>query len=155
MKKIFLATSFSGQVDAQSGKVLPELRAFIEALLVALRKDDMAEVFCAAEYEDWMIAGDAPPEVGVQKDLQEIDAADVVVALMHAQLSAGVQFELGYAVAKSKHVILVHHAGQKLTYFNQGAVSSGLITQLAYDNLESLIAQLTIAVHAPADDVPA
>jgi nucleoside 2-deoxyribosyltransferase len=153
MKKVFLATSFSGKVDMHTGQVLPAFRAVIENLLRELRKDDVCEVFCAVEHEGWMIANNVPPEVGVQKDLQAIEDAEVVVALMDNQPSAGVQFELGYAAAKGKQIVVAHHAGEKLAYFNQGAVSFGLMTQLAYETSEALIGQLTVAITAPANEV--
>jgi len=149
MKKVFLSTSFSGKVEEQSGQIVPEFRAFIEQVLAGLRKDDMAEVFCAVEHEGWLIANDIPPEVGVKKDIEELNKAEVLVALVHDKPSAGVQFDLGYAVAKGKRVILASHQGEQLAYFNQGAVSSGFMTHLSYEDTGALISQLTLAVHAP------
>lgn len=149
MKKVFLSTSFSGKVEV-SGEVLPEFRAFIEAILDALREEDL-EVFAAVEDEGWMIANDVPAEIGVQKDLAEIDAADVVVALVHDKPSAGVQFEIGYAVAKGKQVILARHEHEQLAYFNQGVVSSGLMTLVTYNGDGSLVSQLVVAINAPTE----
>lgn len=148
MKKVFLSTSFSGQVDADSGAVAPELRRFIEDLLQALRKEEL-EVFAAIEHEGWMLSANVPPEVGVQKDIAELDAADVLVALVDDKPSAGVQFELGYAVAKEKQAVLAHSANATLAYFNQGVVSAGLVTLISYDNPAALAAQLTVAINAP------
>lgn len=150
MKKAFLSTSFSGKVDEASGEVLPEFRAFIEAILQALREEDL-EVFAAIEDEGWMVANDVPAEVGVQKDLAEINAADVIVALVHDKPSAGVQFEIGYAVAKGKQVILARHEHDQLAYFNQGVVSSGLMTLVTYEDTAALINQLVVAINAPTE----
>lgn len=150
MKKVFLATSFSGQVDIRSGAVLPAFRQFIEHLLVELRKREL-EVFAAIEYEGWMIVNDVPPEIGVQKDLTEVEGADVVIALVHDKPSAGLQFEIGYAVAKGKQVVLAQDASEQLAYFNQGAVSGGLVTLVTYSDTSELVNQLIIATNAIAE----
>jgi nucleoside 2-deoxyribosyltransferase len=148
MKKVFLGTSFSGQVDTH-GSILPEFRRSIEQLLEGLRKNEL-EIFAAVEHEDFMIRADVPPEIGVKKDLDEIDAADVVVALIDDKPSAGLQFELGYAIAKGKQVVLAQHAANhQLAYFNQGAISAGLLTLVEYDTIDALIQQLTVAINAP------
>ncbi len=55
---LFLATSFSGQVDLKTGQVLPVFRQLIENILTALRAEGLA-VFCAVEHEDWIIADGA------------------------------------------------------------------------------------------------
>lgn len=149
MKKVFLSTSFSGQVDEATGSVLPVFRQEIEQLLEKLRKSEL-EVYAAVEQEGYMISADVPPEVGVRKDIDEIDAADVMVALVDDKPSAGVQFELGYAVAQKKQVILASMTGAKLTYFNQGLVSAGLVTLVSYDHADALASQLTVAINAPA-----
>ena len=155
MKQIFLSTSFSGKVDEQTGWIVPEFRAFIEEILVGIRKHEMADAFCAVEHEGWMIANDVPPETGVKQDLEKLDASEALVALVHDKPSVGVQFEIGYAVAQGKQVILAHHADDDLAYFNQGLVSGGYITAVSYDDVESLVQQLTVALHAPDDDVAA
>ncbi|HJQ08863.1 MAG TPA: nucleoside 2-deoxyribosyltransferase [Candidatus Saccharimonadales bacterium] len=147
MKKVFLSTSFSGQVDAATGRVLPEFRVGVEKVLGALRKE--VEVFCAIEQEGWLLANDVPPEVGVQEDLAQIDASDVLLALVEEKPSAGVQFELGYAVAKGKRVILAARHGSELAYFNKGVVSAGLVTLVLYDDAASLVKHFIVALHAP------
>jgi nucleoside 2-deoxyribosyltransferase len=153
MKKVFLSTAFSHKVDYQTGAVVPEFRAAVAQILKALREEAKVEVYCALEATGWKMAADDLPEVGVQKDLAELDAADELLALVHEQPSVGVQFEIGYAVAKGKPVILAMEAGGKLAYFNQGVVSIGLVTLVTYDDASSLIKQLAIAVHAPEEEV--
>jgi nucleoside 2-deoxyribosyltransferase len=150
MKRIFLSTSFSGKVQYETGQVVPEFRAALEGVLKALREQPDVEVFCAIEDEGWKIS-EVLPGKGVLKDIEEVDKADIIVALMQDKPSAGVQFEIGYAVAKGKRVVLAAKAGEELSFFNQGLVSSGLVTYVAYDDARSLITQLPIAVNAPAD----
>lgn len=79
MKKVFLSTSFSGKTDVD-GRVDAEFRTFVEQILRALRKANL-EIFCAVEDEGWLIADGVPPEVGVKKDLERLEVADVLLAL--------------------------------------------------------------------------
>lgn len=141
MTRIFLATSFSGKVNYDTGEVLPEFRGFIEGVLAELRKQADTEVFCAIEHEGWKIT-DEPPEVGVQKDLAAIDKADVLLALVDETPSAGVQFEIGYAVAKGKRVVLATEAQTKLAYFNDGVVGMGGAELVVYGAAEDIAAQI-------------
>lgn len=141
-KKLFIATSFSSKVD-DSGNVLSEFRAEIEAILKELRKSKNAEVFCAIEAEGWKIS-DMLAEVGVHKDLQEINLSDVVLIILSDKPSWGVQFEMGYAVAKGKAVFIAAPPTIKLSYFNQGLVDLNQITYITYENPQSLIARLNL-----------
>lgn len=152
MKKIFLATSFSGKVNYATGAVDPEFRKEIETILESLRRSDDLEVFCAVEDEGWGI-NNTPAEVGVKYDLEKLDQADVLLALVEETISAGVQFELGFAVAKGKQVVLASLAGAKIAYYNQGVISNGLMTSLTYDNISGLTKQLGITLHAPNENV--
>lgn len=145
--KLFLSTSFSHQIDSQTGEVFPAFRQAVTALLTGLRQEDH-QVFAAIEYENWKIAA-ATPEVAVKMDLAEIKAADAFLALVHDAPSAGVQFELGYAVAQQKRVILLRHTNHELSYYNQGAVSAGLVTLVTYEDMSGLLNQLTLALNAP------
>lgn len=146
--QIFLSTSFSSQVDPASGAVLPEYRTFVTNVLEGLRREE-GEVYCAIEIEGWKVS-DQPPEVSIKSDLEHIDVSDVLIALIHDRPSAGVQFELGYAVAKAKRVIIARSSNDGLSYFNQGIVGAGLVTHLSYDNAATLLSQLAVALHAPS-----
>lgn len=143
MNRLFLATSFSGHVDYETGRVNPDYREKVEAVIDALRAVGGFTVFCAAEYEGWIIASDVPAEVGVEKDLAEIDKSDVVLALLPTGLiSAGLQYEVGYASAKGKQVVLATESGSELAYFNQGVVNLGRVAHIEYDTPESLVADI-------------
>lgn len=134
MSKIFLATSFSGKTDEQ-GRILRQYRLFVEDILTSLRTK--FEVFCAAEYEGWQYYH-ATAEAGVEKDLEEIDKADMLVALIHPNVSAGLNVEIGYAVAKGKKVFLVTEPDVGLNYFNRGLVNLGKAAHFQYQNSEVL-----------------
>jgi nucleoside 2-deoxyribosyltransferase len=152
MKKVFLSTSFSGKVDYATGSVDADFRKEIETILTALRKSGDLEVFCAVEDEGWNISNTLP-EVGVMHDLTKLDGSDVLLALVEETISAGVQFELGFAVAKGKQVILASQTSAKIAYFNQGVVSNGMMTLVTFDTVSELIRQLDVALHAPVENV--
>jgi len=150
MKNVFLSTSFSHVIDADTGKVLPEFREKIEHILHSLRTEAKVKVYCDMEDEKWHMPGGLP-ERGVRKDMSTLDNADLLLALVGEQPSVGVEFEMGYMVAKGKPVILAMQSGGKLAFFNQGLVSAGLVTLLTYDDASSLARQLAIAVNAPEE----
>ena len=134
MNRLFLATSFSGHVNYETGEVNTDYREKVEAVI---------DTFCAVEHENWIIANDIPPEVGVEKDLAEIDESDVVLALLPTGLiSAGLQYEVGYADAKGKQVVLATESGSELVYFNQGAVNLGRVAHIEYESPENLVANM-------------
>jgi hypothetical protein len=148
MKRVCLTTSFAHVVTYDTGTVLPEFRANVEGVLKSLRADADVEVFCALEAAGWKIST-LLPELSVHTDIDELDAADMLIALMYDQPSVEVQFEIGYMVAKGKPVVLAMQAGSQMAYFNQGLVSGGLATLITYDDPPMLAKQLAIAVHAP------
>jgi hypothetical protein len=152
MHKIFLGTAFSsGKVDEISGEVLPDFRMLVERLLGTLRELEDVNVFCAVEDEHWVLPKD-PPEIGIAKDIGKLDDADTFLALVEDHPSAGVQFEIGYALAKGKRVILVARSGAGFTYFNQGLIGAGLVTLITYEeNPAAVKDQLAIALSASAD----
>lgn len=135
--KIFIATSFSGQVD-QSGQVLPKLRKTAQHLLSLLRSVGH-EVYCAAEDEGWAIS-QLPPEVGAREDLEIIDKYDIVIALLGKDISAGVQFEVGYAVKAGKQLIYLLREGATMGWFNQGVVNAGWAKLATLENLIQILA---------------
>ncbi len=137
MKKIFLATSFSGQVDAE-GKILPGYKKFVNDIIPALREE--YEVFCAAEYEGWQYYH-STAEAGVEKDVEEIDKADILLALLHEKISGGIHIEIGYALGRGKEVILVTD-GNKLSYFTGGLADLHKVTHLEYRNPKALAEQV-------------
>lgn len=147
MKKVFLSTSITDKID-EHGNVLPEYRLFIESILDGLRKSDL-EVSAAIENDGWRQDFDVPPEISIKKVIEDIETADVLIALVNDRPSAGVQFELGYAIAKDKRAILAHPTDQKLAYFNQGAIGNGMITLVSYEDTKTLVSQLVVAVNAP------
>jgi len=140
--RIFLSTSFSHKVDYETGVVIPEFRKEIEELLAALRSAGH-EVFAAIEHENWKIGDDAP-KVAAKLDIEQIDRADALLALLHDKPSAGVQWEIGYANASKKKVFVVIQDNSELSYWNKGLFGLGHITLLNYDraDLGALVAEI-------------
>lgn len=144
--KIFLATSFPARVFA-AGKANAATQALVEKILFGLRRAQGHEVFCDIEHENWGVSGELPEDM-VQKNLAELESSDVVVFYTQEAPSVAAQFLLGYAVARGKRTILVCKADHQLEIFNQGVVSAGMANFTAYDDAESLMANLTLAVNA-------
>jgi nucleoside 2-deoxyribosyltransferase len=142
MSKLFLATSFSGHVNYETGEVNADYREKIGDVIDALRNVGGFTVFCAVEHENWIMS-DEPPEVGVEKDLVEIDESDVVLGLLPAGLiSAGLQYEIGYADGKGKQAIIATEPVSELAYFNQGVANLGRVAHIQYDTPETLVEQV-------------
>lgn len=140
-KRLFVATSFSGKIDEASGQVLPAFRSEIEEILKAIRNVDGLMPFCAIEHEGWTISGKLP-EVGVENDLREIDQADALLALLIDQPSEGLQYEMGYASAQGKPVIMATPAQVELGYFNKGLANLERIEHVVYVTPEQLTQQI-------------
>lgn len=123
---VFVSTSFSSKVDYEMGKVDAAYRNYVEGVLQSLRDLNLT-VFCAVEYEEWKIGND-PSEVGVDLDLNMLDASDNVLVLLNDTKSDGNSYESGYAFAKGKAVYFMLEPGtEKLSYWNQGLVKSGRV----------------------------
>jgi nucleoside 2-deoxyribosyltransferase len=152
MKNVFLSVSFSHIINADTGKVLSEFRQKIEQILHSLRTEAKVKVYCDLEDEKRHMPGGLP-ERGVARDMSTLDNADLLLALVEAHPTVGVEFEMGYMVAKGKPVILAMQAGGQLAFFNQGLVSAGLVTLITYDDASSLAQQLAIAVNAPNEAI--
>ena len=128
--KIFLSTSFSHKVNYDTGEVFPEFRAEIEALLKVIRNAGH-EVFAAIEDEGWKI-GDMTPADSAKFDIQKIDESDALLAILHDQPSAGVQWEIGYVDASGKKVYIISEDGKDIGYWNRAIEALGRVTRLPY-----------------------
>ena len=123
--KIFVATSYSSQVDYASGAVLPAYKAWLEAILSSIEQQGHI-VFCALRADNYAVNSD-DPAAAFKLDLEQLELSDVVLALLNDKVSAGVQTEIGAAVALKKRVLLAHLPEHPLVYFNQAMVMSGAV----------------------------
>lgn len=62
--------------------------------------------------------------------LGEIDAADGLLAFVTDRVSAGVQTEIGMAIAKGKQVVIAHIGEHAIGYFNQAIILAGQANEL-------------------------
>lgn len=118
--KVFVAASYSSQVNYETGEVFPEYKEWLEAHLERIESFGHS-VFCALCADGYKI-NDSNPAEAFSLDEQEIDAADALLALVTDKVSAGVQTEIGMAIAKKKLVIIAHLGEHALGYFNQAIV---------------------------------
>lgn len=121
--KLFVAASYSAKVDYTTGDVYPEYRAWLEDILATLESYGH-EVVCALRDDNWRI-NDLDPAQAFKLDEAKIANADGLFALVSDTVSAGVQMEMGMALAQKKHVVIAHDKVDQLAYFNQAVVSLG------------------------------
>lgn len=121
--KIFVAASYSSKVDYTTGNVYPEYRKWLEGILGQLESYGH-EVLCALRDDDWRI-NDLEPAQAFKLDEEKIAASDGLLALVSDTVSAGVQMEMGIALAQKKIVVIAHEKVDQLAYFNQAVVALG------------------------------
>jgi nucleoside 2-deoxyribosyltransferase len=126
--KLFVAASYSSQVNYETGEVFPEYKAWLEDNLTTLEALGHT-VFCALRADGYKI-NDASPAEAFSLDEAEIAAADGMLAFVTENISAGVQTEIGMAIATKKHVVLAHAADTPLAYFNQAIVLAGQASEV-------------------------
>lgn len=125
---IFVAASYSANVDYATGRVYPAYKDWLESLLAQLEGAGYA-VFCALR-EDGYVINTGDPAAAFRVDIDSLQKSDVLLALLDANTSAGVQLEVGYALALHKKVVLAHASQHKLSYINDAAVRAGLASEL-------------------------
>ena len=128
MAKDFYSCSFSGKAVPNTNDVEDSFRKLVEEDLQNLRAQGH-EVNCAVEAEGWKL-GVVTPGEAVTRIVNEINASDMLVARLEREISAGVQWELGYAYAKNIPVYLLPREGVELTYWNRGLVEAKLVQEI-------------------------
>lgn len=128
--KVFVAVSYSSQVDYQSGLVFPDYKAWLELELSAIEALGH-EVFCALRADNYAINSD-DPAAAYTLDEHEIKNCDIFLAYVTDKASVGVQTELGYALALGKKVIIAHDPETELAYFNRAIILAGQATEAIY-----------------------
>lgn len=126
---IFVAASYSSQVNYATGEVLPEYKEWLENILTLIEKQGHI-VFCALRADQYKI-NDADPAAAFSLDMKHIHESDAILALLSDKVSAGVQTEIGVGVALGKVVVMAHDLEDKLTYFNAAMVKAGVAKELS------------------------
>lgn len=128
LMKIFVAASYSAKVDYSTGDVYPEYREWLEAILWQLESYGH-DVVCALRDDNWRI-NDLEPAQAFKLDEQKIRDAEGMLALVSDTVSAGVQMEMGMALAQKKKVVIAHEKVDQLAYFNQAVVALGQASEV-------------------------
>lgn len=137
--KIFVATSYSSQVDYSTGKVNDDYKNWLESELTSLESLGY-EVFCSVRADNYQI-NTADPAEAFRLDEYQLKRCDALLAYVKSPPSAGVQTEIGYALALGKKVFIAHDADHALAYFNGATIAAGQATEVltpVAEHLESL-----------------
>ena len=81
-------------------------------------------MFCALR-DDKYVINNADPAAAFRLDTAAIKRSNALLALLDDHTSAGVQLEIGYALALGKKIYLAHLPEHQLTYINQALVQAG------------------------------
>ncbi len=123
--KIFVAASYSTQVNYDTGEVFTDYKTWLEATLATIESLGHT-VFCALREDQYKI-NNTDPAAAFRLDLQRIKESDALIALLSDKPSVGVQTEVGAAVALNKQVVLAHSPGHELAYFNAATLKAGVV----------------------------
>ncbi len=126
--RIFVAASYSANVNYDTGEVLADYRDWLERLLARIESSGHT-VICALREDNYHI-NDADPAGAFKLDTESIKQSDALLALLTDSISAGVQTEIGYALALGKRVLLAHKPEVKLAYINGAMVRAGIAREL-------------------------
>lgn len=126
--KIFVATSYSSKVNYETGEVFAEYRDWLEGILTTLESTGHS-VFCALRADGYKI-NDADPAMAFQLDMDNINTSDVLFAILTHKVSAGVQTEVGAAIALGKAVILAKEDDVKSEWFNVAMQKAGVVDEI-------------------------
>lgn len=126
--RIFVAASYSSQVNYDTGEVFADYKNWLEDILATLEQAGHT-VVCSLREDNYRI-NDADPAGAFKLDTESIKGCDVLLALLNDHVSAGVQTEIGYALALGKKVALAHSAEDKLAYINGAMVKASLAQEI-------------------------
>ena len=126
--KVFIATSYSSQVNHETGEVFPEYKEWLENILCEIEAAGHA-VFCALRADGYRINADDPVDA-FRLDMRHIRDSTAVLALLGENVSVGVQTEIGVGIALEMPVILAHDPRQELAYFNGAMLKAGVVSEL-------------------------
>ncbi len=126
--KLFVAASYSSQVNYETGEVFPEYKEWLEDNIERLEKFGHT-VFCALRADNYKM-NDVNPAEAFSLDESQIEAAEGMIAFVNNSVSAGVQTEIGMAIAQKKPVVFAHDPEDKLAWFNQAIVLAGQASEV-------------------------
>lgn len=144
--RAFLAGPFTALIDPATGLMpegpIAELRR-LEACVEAAGFD----VFNAHRRESWG-AELMTPDVCTRLDFEEIERADIVVALPGDPPSPGTHIELGWASALGRPIVLLLRPESTYGFLVIGLHTVGDVTTVVYDSSEAALADLDEVLRA-------
>lgn len=104
-RKIFLAAPFTGRFDKINGINDKTLKARLEKLMIFFEQKNF-RVLSAHREEEW---GNIilPADEIISRDLQWIEASEILVAYIDDKFSPGTFIEIGWAIASCNHVLVL------------------------------------------------
>lgn len=141
--RIFLAFPFTDLIEPTSGKLSPSTVGFLREVIQALEREGHS-VFSAHVREVWGAKLMSPTEA-TYADLEEIQAADLVVAFPGSQpLSGGVHVELGWASSFGKPIVLFLAKDQAYSPLVLGLPAIARTSIVRYEHLavESILSEV-------------
>jgi nucleoside 2-deoxyribosyltransferase len=139
VRRVFLAAPFT-QLIPRNGEPLPDVvKSRLLSLIHVVEHEFNLQVHCAHQRERWGQDLD-PPGLALERDIDEITRADVLVAILGSPPSPGVQFELGYAIALGKRILILKQKDQFVPYLNRDLDARANIRSLAYERDEEVTA---------------
>lgn len=126
--KVFVAASYSSQVNYETGEVFPEYKEWLENTLNVIEALGHT-VFCALRADQYRINNE-DSAAAFSLDMEHIEESDALLALLSDRPSAGVQTEIGVAVALKKQVLLAHLPEHELSYFNAAMLKAEVVQEI-------------------------
>jgi nucleoside 2-deoxyribosyltransferase len=138
VKRLFLAAPFT-QLLQTSGQTatMGNYRRVLEGLIDLFDANNI-EVFNAHKREEWGAKLEQPAKA-LSYDLDEISRSDLIVAIIGAPPSPGVQLEIGYAIALKKPIILLIKNNEFVPYLARGLGIITPIKEIGYDNDDDIL----------------
>ena len=125
---LFVAASYSSKVNYETGDVFPDYQEWLESVLSELESYGHS-AYCSLREDHYRI-NDSDPAGAFKVDTAAIAQCEVFLALLDDHVSAGVQTEIGYALALRKKVVLAHARHDKLPYIDDAIIKMGIGREL-------------------------
>jgi len=138
VKRLFLAAPFTQllQTTGQTTTV-GNYRRVLEGLIDLFDVNNI-ETFNAHKREEWGAKLEQPAKA-LSYDLDEISRSDLIIAIIGAPPSPGVQLEIGYAIALKKPIILLVKNNEFVPYLARGLGIMTPIKEIGYDNDDEIV----------------
>lgn len=134
---VFFATSFSGHINYETGRVNDDFRGRVEDILNSLRHVGGFSVTCAVESENWRVSS-LPPGDSMAGNFANIESHDVFLALVDRVGSDGRGIEVEHAYNAGKQVILATGPGEEPGWVLKDILALGRAEHVPYSDAVNL-----------------